>query len=49
MTKNRSITAEAAQSGSLRTGWSGGTPGDGKGARRSGVEHGNRRNHPEVV
>ena len=34
--KNRSITAEGARSGSLRTGWSGGTHGDGKGACRSG-------------
>ena len=24
-------------------------PGDGKRARRDGVEHDNRRNHPEVV
>jgi len=44
-----SITAEGARSGSLRTGWSGGAFGYGKGARRDGAEHDQRRNHPEVV
>src|ERR1700733_12202378 len=35
--KDRSITAEGARIGSLRTGWSGGAPGNGRGAREDGA------------
>lgn len=47
--KNRSVTAETARSGSLRTRWSGGAVGDSKRACRDWIELENRRNHPEVV
>ena len=42
MTRIGRIKAEGARSRSLRTGWGGGTPGDGTRACTRGVEHGTK-------